>query len=111
MNKTQEQLRAVSEQQAEIIIQIKFWMASLDIEHLEQALERWDEDLSFRESAVILASNVDAAMAKNELDRLLIKQLRLVIEFAKREQEIAALKQRRGEAELQRRAVDRIFGL
>lgn len=100
-----------SREQADLIMQVKLFLSMLDVEYLEQAHKDWKADVSFRESAVILASNVDAAMAKNELDRLLLKQLERMIELAKGEKEIAQLKSVQAQEELQRRAVDRMFGI
>ena len=78
-----------SVKQAEILKRIQDAMKELDVDYLQEAITQMNDSNSFREAGLIMAPNPSMQMAKNDLNAIKLKQLRLYVDAAMNLQEIA----------------------
>jgi hypothetical protein len=71
-----------SQEQADIIEEIKSHLVRLDIDYLKEFIKTFDDHNSFRESAVILSPNVHVQTAKNDYNRTVNMFARKLIELS-----------------------------
>ncbi len=71
-----------SEQLAVTINIIKTYLLTLDVDYLKEWITKFKEDISFKESAVILAPNPAMQMEKNDYNRTVLVFAQLLVNLA-----------------------------